>query len=95
MHVSYRLSFHAKKKAREQNIPEAAILASANHPTVTYENGRFPGQWRHVRDGLVATVDPEKQTIVTFYQNVVETPLRSDQTDAAALAYAQRDKQIA
>jgi hypothetical protein len=63
---------------------------AANLPSVTYPNGRVPGQMRHIKDGMVAVVDPKSQKIITFYENVVETDLRPDQTDKDALTYRER-----
>lgn len=66
------------------------IMAAANRPTVTYDNGRFPGQRRHVRDGWVAVVAGDR--VVTFYENVVETDVREDQQDPDALAFAAKQR---
>jgi len=81
---------HAARQAAMKGFDPAAIYRAANFPAITYENGRFPGQWRHIRDGVVAVVDPENSTIITVYQNVIETALRADQTDADALRYGRQ-----
>lgn len=88
--MQYRLSRHAAQQADAKGFDLDAIFRAANSPSVTYENGRFPGQWRHIRDGIVAVVDPATGVIITIYRNVVETALRADQTDADARRYGAR-----
>lgn len=91
----FRLCNHAIRQAEEKGIHTDAVLRAANDPTVTYANRRYPNQRRHIRDGICAVVDPVEQKVVTFYLDVVETPLRPDQTDRAAHRYGRRVKQIA
>lgn len=79
---------HAYNKINGDASLAVKIMAAAKNPTVRYENGRFPGQFRHIRDGWVAVVAGDR--VVTFYENVVETDVRADQTDADAQDYAAR-----
>lgn len=79
---------HAYNKIAGNVDLAVKVMAAANNPTVRYENGRHPGQFRHIRDGWVAVVAGDR--VVTFYENVVETDVRADQTDADAQAYAAR-----
>ena len=88
--MGYRLTRHAWDQAISKGFDRAAVLLAAGDPTVTYENGRYPGQYRHIRDGIVAVVDRDRETIVTVYANVRETALRPDQTDADARRWAGR-----
>lgn len=88
--TGYSLSGHAASQARAKGWDHAAVLAAANDPQTTYENGRYPGQMRHIRDNLVAVVHPESRKVVTVYENVTETALRPDQTDKDAQAYGRR-----
>ena len=76
---NFRLTRHAAEQARNKGFDIDAVYRAANNPAITYESGRFPGQWRHVRDGIVAVVDPVTGNIITVYQNVVMTPMRPDQ----------------
>lgn len=77
--AGFTLSGHAAQQARAKGWTEDDVLSAANDPHVTYDNGRYPGQKRHIRGDLVAVVHPESQKVVTVYKNVVETPLRPDQ----------------
>lgn len=86
----FTLTAHAIKQANEKGFPVEAVLSAADFPGITYDNGRFPGQRRHIRGDIVAVVDPVKQTVITVYKNVVETDLRPDQKDRDAKRYAAR-----
>lgn len=87
---TYRLTPHAASQAFAKGWSTEQVLAAANDPHVTYDNGRYPGQKRHIRDDLVAVVHPESMTVKTVYENVRETEVRPDQTDRDAQRYAQR-----
>lgn len=84
----YSLHPHAKTAAESKGFSFEAVLEAANNPTITYSNGRYPGQYRHIRGGIVAVVDPATSTIITVYENVTETGVRVDQIDRAARRYA-------
>lgn len=57
------------------------VVRVIDNPTITYENRRYPGQFRHIRDGLVVCVDPTRRVAITLYADRIETPQRPDQTD--------------
>lgn len=86
----FTLSGHAAQQARAKGWTEDQVIEAANSPHTTYANGRYEGQMRHIRGDLVAVVHPASQKIVTVYQNVTETALRPDQTDADARRYGAR-----
>lgn len=86
----YTLGGHAAQQARLKGWTEDQVLQAANDPHTTYDNGRYEGQRRHIRDDIVAVVHPDSQKVVTVYQNVTETDLRPDQTDADAQRYGAR-----
>lgn len=86
----YRLTYHAQKQAAAKGWTSEDVLLAANSPLHTYPSGRVPGQVRHVRGDLVAIVDPADRRVVTVYQDVAETAVRRDQTDADAQRYLQR-----
>lgn len=65
----------------------AAIIDTVTNPAVRYESRRGGG-FRHIKNDLVVLFD--RDTVITFYKNIEETPLRADQTDADALAHAQK-----
>lgn len=83
----YRLSPHAASQALTKGWSHDEVLEAANNPSVTYDNGRYPGQKRHIRGDLVAVVHPHSMTVKTVYTNVKETELRPDQTDKDAQKY--------
>lgn len=68
------------------------VLDAANNPAHTYPNGRYEGQMRHVKNGIVAVVEPDSKTVRTVYADQVETDLRPDQKDDDALAYSRGQK---
>jgi 3-deoxy-D-arabino-heptulosonate 7-phosphate (DAHP) synthase class II len=84
---TYRLTRHAKDQARLKGWSEAQILRVAENPLHTYPSLRVPGQARHIRDNIVAVVDPSTHKVVTVYADRVETDLRHDQTDRDSLQY--------
>jgi hypothetical protein len=86
----FTLSGHAAQQARAKGFSEDAVIDAANNHSVRYANGRYPGQFRHIKDDIVAVVHPESRKIVTVYENVRETELRPDQTDHDAKRYAAR-----
>lgn len=75
----YRITPHAARQAAAKGVSEDFLLDVANNPSVSYSNGRYPGQMRHIKDGWVAVVSPVEQVVITLYRNVLETPLRPDQ----------------
>lgn len=87
---AFRVTRHAEAQAEAKGFDMAAVIRAAVDPSITYANGRYAGQMRHIRDGIVAVVDVRSRTIVTVYANVTETALRADQTDADAVRYGTR-----
>ena len=88
----FRLAHHAEKQSALKGFTKDDGLAAANEPTLTYDNKRRPGQRRHIRGKVCAVVDPGTGLVVTVYENVTATPLRSDQTGKAARRYASNVK---
>jgi hypothetical protein len=86
----YTLHPHAARQATEKGFDHSAVLNAANDPAHAYPNGRYPDQKRHVRDGIVAVVDPGRKQVITVYEDQTETALRPDQKDADARAYGRR-----
>lgn len=83
----YRLNPHAVKQAKSKGFHPDHVLAAANDPQHTSDNGRYPGQRRHVRNGIVAVVDPARKQVVTVYEDQKETAPRADQIDRDAKRY--------
>lgn len=84
----FSMSSHAARQATQKGFDHNHVLAAANDPHHTYANGRYPGQMRHIRNGIVAVVEPESKRVVTVYADVQETAPRPDQKDADAQKYA-------
>jgi Cu2+-containing amine oxidase len=84
----YRLTHHAVRTAKQKGFDLDHVRLAANEPHHTYASGRYPGQKRHVRNGLVAVVDPAKREVVTIYEDQRQTVLRPDQkSDPEAVAW--------
>lgn len=75
----FRLSPHCQKQIALKELDEATVLRAANSPQLTYDNGRYPGQKRHIGYGICAVVDPARGVVVTVYLNTIETDIRKDQ----------------
>jgi hypothetical protein len=84
----YRLNPHAARQAKEKGFHPDHVLDAANNPGHAYPNGRYEGQMRHVKHGLVAVVDPSRKQVVTVYKDQEKTAPRADQTDRDAQRYA-------
>jgi hypothetical protein len=82
------ITAHAMSKIGNDTDLHSRVMAAALSPTVRYESRRNGGGFRHIRDGIVAVVD--RGSLITFYVDRVETPLRPDQKDADALAHARK-----
>ncbi len=74
-----RISTHAKEQAASKGFSLDAVFLAHSDPDICYANGRYAGQARRIRDGIVAVVDEARNLCVTVYANVVETELRPDQ----------------
>lgn len=86
----FTLSGHAAQQATSKGWSHEDVVAAANNPQITYDNGRYPDQKRHIRGDIVAVVHPASGKVVTVYQNVKETDVRPDQNDADAKRYNAR-----
>lgn len=89
----HTLTHHAQKQATEKGIPHHLVLDAANNPSHTYENGRYAGQKRHIKNGIVAVVETASKRVRTVYKDQEETAIRPDQQDADAQKYARRTGQ--
>lgn len=76
------LSKHCVEQAKAKGLPLEAIRAAAVDPEVTYESHRYPGQYKHIKDGLCVVVDRNRSIIITVFLHHVRTALRPDQVGA-------------
>jgi hypothetical protein len=88
----YRLTHHARQQAALKGWTSDDVLLAANQPLHTSRSVRYPGQFRHVRAGIVAVVDTATNLVVTVYVDRVETDLREDQSDTDAHRYGVQHK---
>jgi hypothetical protein len=89
----WKLSRHVLDQAALKGIKLEALMACVDNPTVAYESGRYPGQKKHIRDGLCVAVDVSSKTAITVFLDRVYTDVRDDQTDADARKYAEKKAQ--
>lgn len=76
----WKLDRHAERQSAAKGIDPFLLMAAAGAPTVRYAHGaKYPGQWRHIRDGIVAVVEPKSKRVITTYVDREVTPLRADQ----------------
>jgi hypothetical protein len=69
---------HAAEQAKSKGFTAKQTWLAMTDPDVTYPSRR-EGQVRRIRGNVVAIVDEAANRCITFYENVVETPLRADQ----------------
>jgi hypothetical protein len=91
----FTISAHARKQIDEKGFDVNSVLAAADYPHVSYDNGYYPGQRRHIRDGLAVIVDPASKRIVTVYAHKVETDTREDQVGKSSPTAQRRRGQAA
>lgn len=82
------LTAHAKSTIETKGISIEMVEAVWNCPDVTYPSHRYPGQHKRVGQGLALCCENATGKVVTVFVDRTETPLRADQTDADALAWA-------
>lgn len=91
----FTITAHARKQIDEKGFDVNAVLAAADYPHVSYDNGYYPGQRRHIRGDLAVIVDPTSKRIVTVYAHKVETETREDQKGATSPTAQRRRGQAA
>jgi len=85
------LSGHLREQAESKGISEDDLVSAVDEPSTVYESYRYPGQLKHIRNGICVAVDPKKKTAITVFLDRVETELRSDQRkDKDALAHERK-----
>lgn len=88
----YTLGRHILEQAAAKGIDIDALIAAVDKPITSYESHRYPGQRKHIRDGICVAVDIAQKTAVTVFIDREYTDVRSDQHDADALDYAAKKK---
>jgi len=86
----YRLGRHILEQAAAKGISLEALVAAVDKPITAYESFRYPGQRKHIRDGICVAVDIAEKSAVTVFIDKEYTEVREDQKDSDALKYAQK-----
>lgn len=75
----HSLTAHAARQATAKGFSHEDVQLAADEPHHTYPSGNHEGQMRHVRNGIVAVVRPDKRSVITVYEDQRQTVLRPDQ----------------
>lgn len=86
----YTLGRHILEQAAAKGISLDALIAAVDKPITAYESYRYPGQRKHIRDGICVAVDIKEKNAITVFIDKEYTDVRADQTDADAQKYAQK-----
>lgn len=86
----YTMTSHLIKQAKGKGFSLQNLIDTIDAPSTVYESRRYPGQVKHVRDGLCVAVDQKSKHAITVFVDQEFTERRPDQTDADALAYERK-----
>jgi hypothetical protein len=67
----YTLTSYSSAKINGDVALTRRVCQAANEPLVWRTFDHDPGYMCHIRDGMVAVVDPESAKIIAFYESVV------------------------
>jgi len=88
----YVLTPHVIEQAETKGFSVENLIAVADEPSTVYESRRYPGQVKHVRNGLCLAVDPVQKRVITVFVDQDFTERRPDQIDNDALEYERKRK---
>lgn len=88
----YVLTSHVVEQAKAKGFSLENLIMVADEPSTVYESRRYPGQVKHIRDGLCVAVDPADKRVITVFVDQDFTERRADQIDDDALAYEHKLK---
>lgn len=86
----YSLSEHVIEQAQAKGFSLEQLIETVDSPLTAYESRRYPGQMKHIRDGLCVAVDPEAKKAITVFVDMEYTELRPDQVDKDAIEYGRK-----
>lgn len=86
-----KLTVHAKSTIATKGISLATVEAVWRDPEMTYPSHRHPGQHKRVGQGIALCCEDETGKVITVIIHQTNTPLRADQLDADALAWATKN----
>lgn len=86
-----RLTAHAKSTMATKGISLATVEAVWRDPDMTYPSHRHPGQHKRVGQGIALCCEDGTGKVITVIVHQEFTPLRKDQRDADALAWARKN----
>lgn len=87
----FSMTAHAQRTAEAKGFDVDAIQAVWRDPQVTYPSHRHPGQHKRTGDGLCLACDDVTGRVITIFVDQEHTPLRKDQKDRDALAWARKN----
>jgi len=87
----FSMTAHAQRVAEAKGFDVAAVQAVWRDPQVTYPSHRHPGQHKRTGAGLCLACDDATGRVITVFVDQEFTPLRKDQKDRDALAWARKN----
>lgn len=87
----FSMTTHARQVAEAKGFDVDAIQAVWRDPQVTYPSHRHPGQHKRTGGGLCLACDDVTGRVITIFVDQEHTPLRKDQKDRDALAWARKN----
>lgn len=76
--MQYRLTQHVQQQAATKGIELNKVLRVLTSPTRVTNVSKYPGQTRHIGEGIAVIVSPDGAAITVYLDGVI-TPLRPDQ----------------
>lgn len=67
--AGFRVSQHARLRAREMGVPLHEVIEAASSPETAYPSLRYPGARTATRGRLAVAYDPERRTVITVLWN--------------------------
>ena len=87
----FSMTAHAQRTAEAKGFDVDAIQAVWRDPQVTYPSHLHPGQHKRTRGGLCLACGDVTGRVITIFVDQEHTPLRKDQKDRDALAWARKN----
>lgn len=86
-----KITAHAERTIEAKGISLDTVEAVWRDPDITYPSHRHPGQHKRIGLGIALCCEDGTGKVITVIVDQTNTPLRADQRDADALAWAQRN----
>lgn len=86
-----KITAHANRTIEAKGISLDTVEAVWHNPEMTYPSHKHPGQHKRIGRGIVLCCEDGSGKVVTVFVNQTATPLRADQRDADAMAWAKKN----